>query len=190
MRALIADCPALRAAASALITAQYLAAGFGQHEIPTGEHSQTLVVLDQAEVIGTLTLTFDNPAGLLADLAYREFLHDRREVGGRCAEITKFAFSTSSYPARDALFRLASSILTERGQTDLFIEVHPDHVRFYRRWLRFWTVGEVTITARVNAPARLLWIDLRLFKISVDRRGRPRAGVVDRRQADMLPTAV
>jgi hypothetical protein len=177
MRAQIADTPELRASASALIARQYAAAGYGEHEIPAGPDSVTLVLVAD-QVVGTLTLTFDGAAGLLADHAYSRFLRDRRDVGGQCVEITKLAFDPVSRSQRaiDALFRVAIDVMLERGCTDLFIEVNPDHAGYYSKRLRFWIVGEMTLTERVNAPARLLWIDLRLLNISIDRRAGARPG--------------
>jgi hypothetical protein len=34
--------------------------------------------------------------------------------------------------------------------------------------LRSWIVGEMTLTKRVDAPVRLMWIDLRLLNISIE----------------------
>jgi hypothetical protein len=161
----IADTSQLRAAASALITRQYAAAGYGEHEIPDGPDSVTLVLVTD-QVIGTLTLTFDGAAGLLADQAYSRFLRDRRNVGGQCVEVTKLAFESGiqGRAAMDLLFDFAIQTMKARRATDLFIEVHPRHAAAYERRLGMWTVGRESQARRVNAPARLLWVDIRLLK--------------------------
>ncbi|MGI4848588.1 MAG: N-acyl amino acid synthase FeeM domain-containing protein [Janthinobacterium lividum] len=169
MRAQVADTPELRAAAGALVAYRYGQEGYGQPELPTGDNSHTLVVLSGAALVGTLTVTIDDGTGLLADEAYRQYLDDRRAVKGLCAEITKFAFveSPKSRGAHDVLYRLASDIMAQHGCTDLFIEVNPKQAKYYKERLRFWQVGEVTVSDRVNAPARLLWIDRRHFSQTI-----------------------
>jgi hypothetical protein len=174
MRAQIADTPELRVAASALITKQYAAKGYGAHQLPESDHAVSIVVLREEVVVGTLTITIDSPAGLLTDLTYGQYVNDRRALGRRCVEITKFAFDARDYRAVDAGFRLAIAIMLARGCTDLFAEVNPKQQDFYEKRLRFWSVGAQAVAERVGAPAVLLWIELDRLVQTIDGRKGPR----------------
>lgn len=162
MRAIVADTEQLRHAAANLVSRQYAGAGLaGVHALPDGPHSVTLAVLDAGAVMGTMTLTFDSPAGLLADAAFRDEIDQRRAAGSLVCEMTKLAFDTAgrSMEALAALVQLAYELGTARGASDLFIEVHPRHAAFYQRMLGFIPVGGKRMNARVNAPAVLLCLD-------------------------------
>jgi hypothetical protein len=86
--------------------------GYCLHEFPVGAGSESIVVQNNdGAVVATLSITFDSPAGLLVDLAYSGYLRNRRVLGRRCVETTKFAFDALDYRAVDADFRLALDIL-------------------------------------------------------------------------------
>jgi ribosomal protein S18 acetylase RimI-like enzyme len=162
MRAIVAHTAQLRAAAANLIASQYAGAGLaGSHQLPDSPHSVTLVVLDDGAAMGTLTLTVDSDAGLLADKTFRAEIESRSKYGRRACEITKLACDPAarSKDALAALLDMAYTYGRSRGCTDVFIEVHPRHAKFYERMLGFVKAGPARLNRRVNAPAVLLWLD-------------------------------
>jgi ribosomal protein S18 acetylase RimI-like enzyme len=162
MRALIADTDLLRAAAAKLIERQYAGVGLtGIHYLPDSPYSLTLVVLDDGAVVGTMTLTSDSEAGLLVDKTFPGKAAERSAAGRHACELTKLAFDPAvrSKEALAALFQIAFVYGRARACTDVFIEVHPHHARFYERMLGFVKVGPPCMNLRVNAPAVLLWLD-------------------------------
>jgi hypothetical protein len=170
MRAAYADTAQLRAAAASLIASQYASVGLtGIHHLPDSVDSITMVVLDGCAVVGTMTLAIDSGAGLLVDKTFPNAAK-QRNVGQRACELTKLAFdpAVQSKEALAVLFHLAFVHGRALGCTDVFIEVHPRHARFYKRMLGFVKVGKECLNARVNAPAVLLWLDAEYVALQVE----------------------
>jgi hypothetical protein len=122
----------------------------------------TLQACREEAVFGTLSLSFDSDAGLAADALYRSEIDAYRRAGAKVCEITQLAIDPEhgSKDVLGALFHLAyifGGLL--RGATDVFIEVNPRHVLFYKRMLNFSEAGPCKICERVNAPAVLLHLD-------------------------------
>jgi hypothetical protein len=66
--------------------------------------------------------------------------------------------------------------------TNPFLNACLQHADNLKRLLRFKIAGgERTLTEHLNTPAQLLWIDLRLLNISIDRRAGKRPAGADRR---------
>lgn len=155
------DTPEGRNSASMLVDKRYAWRGYaGTHTLEESPNRITLTATDQEQVVGTLTIGLDSPVGLLADAAYRDEIDDFRRRGARVCEFTKLAFEPGvrSKGALAALFHIAFLHARDlHGCTDLFIEVNPRHRRFYAGMLGFTPIGAPTISARVNAPAHLLW---------------------------------
>jgi hypothetical protein len=172
IRAQIADTPELRAAANEIIAKKYAAAGYGCHGLACAGQAVPLVVVNQDQVIGTMTISCDSSAGLLVDQGYVDYVNNRRRPGKLCAEITKLAFESPSGSIRaiDVGFSFAVGLLTARGVTDLFIEVNPKQVRFYHRRLGFWPIGDETNAERVTAPARLMWVETQILSKTIHRK--------------------
>lgn len=154
------DTPAGRNQASMLINKMYSWRGYaGTHALQEDPNRITLSASSRGDVLGTLTLGVDSPAGILADEIFKEEIDVFRARGAKVCEITKLAFdpSANSKAAMASLFHLA--VLHARdihGCTDLFIEVNPRHRRFYQNMLGFVPHGEPKNNPRVNAPAYLL----------------------------------
>jgi len=122
-------------------------------------YRRTLLACSGTQALGTLTLNIDNGGGLLADHLYRREIDTYRQGGKRVCELTGFAVDqrTGSKELLAALFHL----LYIAGRrlyrvSDVFIEVNPRHVAFYRSQLGFRQAGESRMCERVEAPATLL----------------------------------
>jgi hypothetical protein len=175
----LADCDGLRSQANLLINRMYAWRGYGDdHQLAGGEHCVTFTASSQDEVIGTLTLTVDTPAGLSTDHTFKEELDEFRKVPGvRLCELTKFAVDpeTKSPPALAALFHVIFIYGMQRFDcTDLFIEVHPRHVRFYEAMLGFKRVGPPKVDASVtwwpaDTPVQLMRLKVSDIRSQIDR---------------------
>jgi hypothetical protein len=123
----------------------------------------TLQACRETSVFGTLTVRFDSGRGLGADALYREQIDAYRNNGARLAELTRLAVDPEfgSKEVLGALFHLAYVFCGPVRQIDdVFIEVNPRHVPFYRRMLDFKAVGECKICPRVAAPAILMHVEV------------------------------
>lgn len=97
-----------------------------------------LVARLEGEIVGTLSLMFDSPAGLPMDELYTEALGEARRSGRRLVELSNFAIADC---ARDGaillhLMRAALRLAMAERCDDLVIAIHPKHEPFYRTiWL-------------------------------------------------------
>ena len=122
-----------------------------------------LAIYDHAHAIATATLGLDSEIGLLADELYGEESEGLRRNGRQLCEITKLAVEhlVRSKRVLASLFHI--SLIYARhlhGCDDCLIEINPRHVKFYEAMLGFETMGEEKMCRRVNAPARLLRLDI------------------------------
>jgi hypothetical protein len=133
----------------------------------------TLQACREQNVFGTLTVNFDSEAGLAADALYQTEIDEYRNGGSIVSEVTQLAIDPEhgSKEVLGALFHLAHMLCLLRGVTDVFIEVNPRHVAFYRRMLNFQQVGECKICERVNAPAVLLQVEIAYMSEQIARYG-------------------
>jgi hypothetical protein len=123
----------------------------------------TLQACHADSVFGTLTVAFDSASGLAADALYKAEIDWFRNSGSIVCELTRLAVDPKdgSKEVLGTLFHLAyiyGGLL--RGATDVFIEVNPRHVSFYKRMLDFEQAGECKMCARVDAPAVLLHLEV------------------------------
>jgi hypothetical protein len=112
----------------------------------------------RGRVVGTATLGIDSSAGLHVDEGNREHV-DLARVGGQVVgEVVKLATSEGADSRRvlAALFGALHRLMVLHNLTDVFIEVNPRHVAFYRRALCFEVAGHEKICPRVGAPSVLL----------------------------------
>lgn len=166
----LADCDGLRNEASILVNRMYGWRGYGSdHQLSNGDHCVTFTASSDDEVIGTLTLTVDSPAGLATDHTFKAELDEfRKRPGAQLCELTKFAVdpATKSPQALAALFHVIFIYGMQRFDcTDLFIEVHPRHVRYYEAMLGFKRVGPSKIDTSVtwwpeDVPVQLMWLEV------------------------------
>ena len=112
--------------------------------------------------IGTLTVGFDGPNGMLADELYRGELNAMRNRGRRLLEFTKLAIDRQASSSNRILATLTNVAYLYGKMSDrntAVIEVNPRHVAFYQGKLGFRQVGPERICPRVKAPAILLALD-------------------------------
>jgi hypothetical protein len=123
----------------------------------------TLQAYQGRRVFGTLTLRVDAECGLAADALFHEELEAYRRNGRRVGELTRLAIEPElgSKELLGALFHMAYVYLGPTSAVDdVFIEVHPRHVPFYRRMLGFKPAGPCRHSQRVDAPAVLLHVEV------------------------------
>lgn len=170
----LADCDGQRNRANMLLNRLYSWRGYGSdHALPTAADCVTFTATSGDDVIGTLTLNVDSPAGLTADRTFAaEIGKFRQAPGAKLCELTRFAFDTSS-PARPRLGALFHVIFiygsVHYDCTDLFIEVNPRHARFYEMMLGFARVGGVRTNPSVKAPSQLMWLNVGDIRRQIDR---------------------
>lgn len=160
----LADIQGKRNAVSMLINKMYSWRGYdASAALDPHPNRITLTASHGDQVIGTISLGFDSPIGLLVDELYKAEIDPLRRQGRKLCEFTKLAVDSHIRSKRvlAALYHI-SYIYARNIQehTDLFIEVNPRHVNFYRRMLGFRQHGEEKVNLRVNAPAVLLWLEL------------------------------
>jgi hypothetical protein len=171
----LADTEHGRNSASMLIDKMYAWRGYaGSNEIRDSPNRITLTASDHDEVVGTVTLGFDSPEGILADEIFKNEIDFHRNKGRKICELTKLAFDPNirSKLVLASLFHIAF-IYGRRIHkfTDVFIEVNPRHRLFYERMLGFKRQGEMKINPRVNAPAYLLWLNLEFVEKQIMKYG-------------------
>lgn len=152
-----------RSSASYLIEKRYGWRGYQTPSSAAAPNRITLVASDDERALGTITIGFDTPEGLLVDALYHEEVESVRAKGARLCEFTRLAvdLNRQSREMLAMLFHIAYMYAHRlHGCTDLLIEVNPRHVRFYQVMLGFETLGGERICPRVNAPAVLLRLDL------------------------------
>jgi hypothetical protein len=154
-----------RQAARQLVRRMYSHRGYltPDADEPVNRHSVTLVVAREDEPVGTLSVGFDSPSGLLCDELFKPEVDAVRRSGRKVCEFTKLALDIdgNSKQVLASLFHMAYLHAHRiRGCDDVLIEVNPRHVGYYTRMLDFRVVGEEKLCPRVNAPAVLMALDL------------------------------
>lgn len=159
----LADESTRRSNATMLINRRYAWRGYaGTEELPQSPDLVTLVAGTDTMTIGTISIHFDGPDGLLVDELFHHELEPLRARGQRLCEFIKLAIDGEVRSKRvlGALFHIAVILARNvHAATDLLIEVNPRHVRFYQRMLGFTPAGEARWNTRVNAPAVLMRLE-------------------------------
>ena len=154
-----------RDSANILLNKRYAWRGYQTSGLPDAQSSDsvTLVASKLDAVVGTMTISFDGPQGLLADDLFLDKTDRVRGAGREVCEFTKLAMDSvkRSKQTLASLFHVAFIVARRiRGADDLLIEVNPRHVAYYQRMLGFRAVSEERLNLRVDAPAVLLSLDL------------------------------
>lgn len=153
-------------AADELVQRQYAARGYFADTEHAAASPRSLnrasVILARrgGTAVGTVSVGIDSPTGLHVDEINGEFVDPLRAKGHRLGEVVRLAVShqheTDSRKTLAALFNAAHGVMVSNRLHDVFIEVNPRHVGFYRRALCFKVAGEEKVCPRVNAPSVLL----------------------------------
>ena len=181
-----ADSEGHRSSASILINRMYATRGYVSNGLPepTQAAAITLVATDRELTIGTISVGFDGPQGLLAEDSFQEEIDAMRAAGATLCEFTKLAMDSvvSSKRVLASLFHVAYIFAYRiQGCDHLLIEVNPRHVRYYERMFGFEIVGEKRMNRRVNAPAILLALEFaRGHKKIAEFGGRPELSATER----------
>ena len=155
--------------AEALVRAQYRWRGYdfagSDSAAPAQEPRRpghVILAREDAELVGTLTLGLDSRAGLLVEDSHADAIADARASGRRLGEVVRFAVGKAddSRRALAALFHAAHGLCTVHRLDELYIEVNPRHVAFYRRALCFKVAAEERTCPRVGAPSVLMRLAL------------------------------
>ncbi len=161
----MADNESQRREVAGLVDRMYAWRGYkgGSATSVHADQTKTVFQVRRAEqLIATLTLRMDSETGLLADGLYRDEVDLFRGMGGTLCELTGLAVAPGedSPEVLKALFQAAYMVGHQHfGASDVFIEVNPRHVSYYRR-IGFRAVGTMRICPRVAAPAILMHLDL------------------------------
>ena len=161
----MADSESQRREVAGLVDRMYSWRGYKCDSTTTVSTDRTRTVFQVRRsdaVVATLTLRMDSEGGLLADGLYRDEVDLFRGMGGTLCELTGLAVAPGedSPEVLRALFQAAYMVGHRRfGASDVFIEVNPRHVSYYRR-IGFRPVGTMRICPRVAAPAILMHLDL------------------------------
>lgn len=147
---------ALQAEAAALLSQLFEDGGLKAGQRATSdEHHIPFVVMLDGEMIGTLTLGIDSPAGLAIETTFPvEVAALREQPGARLCELTRLAFDAAeSRPLLAALFAAILQHAFDRyACTDVLIAVDPIHRRFYERMLGFAAFSTERMSGRAGTP--------------------------------------
>ena len=158
--------------ADALVERQYLSRGYRVDRNEATDDSPALnrprhVILARrsGQVVGTITLGLDSPAGLLVEESNRQPIEAARAEGKRLGEVVRLAVddaaSSRSKAVLASLLNAAHGLMVLHKLDSTYIEVNPRHVPFYRRALCFKVAGEPSVCPRVGAPSVLLRLPVR-----------------------------
>jgi hypothetical protein len=128
--------------------------------------SFTLLAKSGETTVGTMTLGLDGPRGLMIDEGYPDEIQRARLEGRRVCELTRLALAEQidTKVVLSSLFGVAYALgRALHDVTDVFIEVNPRHVVFYRRVLGFVVAAGERFCERVNAPSVLLCLELSML---------------------------
>jgi hypothetical protein len=171
-----ADSHGHRSSASILIDRMYATRGYRTSPLPAQSVPDriTLTASDGDEVVGTISVGFDSPLGLLCDELYLDEINQLRDQGMRVCEFTKLAMDSviESKRVLASLFHVAYIYAHRlKGCDFLVIEVNPRHERYYERMLGFQARGPLRMNRRVSAPAVLMALDFNHAADQIERCG-------------------
>lgn len=181
-----ADSDGRRSSAIVLVNRMYAWRGYdcAPGGVGRNQNRTTLVATERDSTVGTLTIGFDGPSGLLVDDLFPDEAGRMRRDRAVLCEFTKLAVdgSVQSKAVLASMFHMAFIYAHEVNRCDrVLIEVNPRHVRYYERMLGFVVQGSERINARVNAPAILLSLELSHARAQIDQfGGRPELACTER----------
>jgi hypothetical protein len=147
--------------AGSLVKRRYASRGYQVSKARLDPNLFTFVAYDKGDLVGTVSLRLDSPAGLAADGLYKGEIDALRRPHSLICEFTRLAIdvNSGSKSVLASLFHTAYLFAHRVRHCDAaVIEVNPRHVVFYQRALAFEVMGPERLSPRVNAPAVLLCI--------------------------------
>ena len=161
----VADSQGHRSSAHILVNRMYGARGYSVTPLPDTPTANriTLIATDHEVTIGTITVGFDGPDGLLVEELFGDEVDQLRREGAVLCEFIKLAIDgvVRSKKVLASLMHAAFICAREiEGCTKVVIEVNPRHVHFYQAMLGFSVLVSERYNRRVNAPAVLMSLDL------------------------------
>ena len=169
----VADSHGHRSSAHILVNRMYQARGYSVTPLPETPNANriTLIAIDDDVTIGTITVGFDGPDGLLVEELFADEVEQLRSEGAVLCEFIKLAIDgvVKSKKVLASLMHAAFICAREiEGCTKVVIEVNPRHVRFYQAMLGFSVLVSERHNRRVNAPAVLMSLDLAFADGKID----------------------
>jgi len=160
-----ADSEGHRSSAHILVNRMYAGRGYSTAPKPESPNPNriTLIATDHDITIGTITVGFDGPDGLLVDELFQDQVEPLRSDGAVLCEFIKLAIDGVVRSKKVLASLMHSAYLCAHeiaGCDKVLIEVNPRHVRFYEAMLGFTVVVSTRHNPRVNAPAVLMSLDL------------------------------
>ena len=160
----VADSQGHRSSAHILVNRMYQARGYSVTPLPDTPPANriTLIATDHDVTIGTITVGFDGPDGLLVEELFADEVEQLRKEGAVLCEFIKLAIDgvVRSKKVLASLMHAAFICAREiEGCNKVVIEVNPRHVHFYQSMLGFSVLVSERHNRRVNAPAVLMSLD-------------------------------
>lgn len=122
------------------------------------------VAIERGRVICTMTLVGDGELGLPMDCVYPAEIRERRQNELYVGEVSCLAFEPMVLSNFLAVFMRLTRLMAQHarrcGMDQFLIAVHPQHARFYERFMGFQRIGALRTFPTVrNAPAVALCLD-------------------------------
>jgi hypothetical protein len=131
------------------------------HLLPT---TNIFVAVQGAKIICTVTLIGDGEFGLPMESIYPQEITERRRKNLYVGEVSCLAFEPMSLNRFLNVFMQLTRLMAQHarayGMDQFVIAVHPQHARFYQRFMGFEQVGALKTYPSVrNAPAVACCLD-------------------------------
>jgi len=161
-----------REAAFRLIYHSYVRAGLqvpNRHQMRVTPYhllpsTPLFIAKSRAEVVSTVTLIIDGDLGVPLELTFPEVVEERRRDGILFGEVSCLADRRRDFRRYLTTFcqltRLMAQYGRRQGVQQLLVAAHPRHARFYRRYLGFELISDVSTCSHVcDRPAVALCLD-------------------------------
>ncbi|HEX7045808.1 MAG TPA: hypothetical protein VF203_14475 [Burkholderiales bacterium] len=158
--------------ANRLVFRNYVADGFWENDetiLRTNKflHSPArtpVVVLEDGQLVGTMSIIEDSPIGLPSDSTQGPLLRRLRSTSRRIAEVSAFAMNRSRCSHRKLVLFLMSYVLQYSfyyaGLDRLVASCKPEHATFYESVLCFSKVSDLTYYDYSHACGYLITLHL------------------------------
>ena len=158
----LAQTEASHSGATMLVQQRYAWRGYQASEIKKQPNRITLLTYLEENIVGSLNIGYDSPAGLCADERYKPEIDALRAEGRNIGEITKLAVNekTGNKQVLAGMINIAYLYGLIHGVTDAVIEVTPRHKPFYQRMLDFKQIADERFYASSNTNVVLMHIPL------------------------------